>query len=162
MRYRWEFEKDGEAMQVGVNGPLVLGEVPLMMMAARQGLGLAYVYAQYAQSGLQDGSLVQCWRTGARTTPASFCTTPVAAWCRRHCALLLRWYRPNPHAPATREPERQEAPNRAAERALARAASTSRLRGSALVTSEAISVRATSATCATARSNAALLASEGT
>ena len=102
MRYRWEFEKDGEAMQVGVNGPLVLGEVPLMMMAARQGLGLAYVYAQYAQSGLQDGSLVQCWRTGARTTPASGCTRrappvgprarctpPTRSWARRRAWVLL-------------------------------------------------------------------------
>lgn len=56
VRYRWEFVKDGETMQVEVNGPLVLGEVPLMVMAAQQGLGLAYVYAQYTERALQDWS----------------------------------------------------------------------------------------------------------
>ena len=52
-------------------------------------------------------------------------------------------------------------PNLAAARALARAASTSRSRGGAVVTSDSISVRATAATSAVARSNAARLACDG-
>jgi DNA-binding transcriptional LysR family regulator len=59
VRYRWEFVKDGEALQAEVDGPLVLGEAPLMVMAAQAGLGLSYLYVQYAEPGLQDGSLVQ-------------------------------------------------------------------------------------------------------
>lgn len=76
VRYRWEFVKDGEAMQVEVDGPLVLGEVPLMVMAARQGLGLAYVYAQYAQSGLKDGSLVQVLEDWSPDDPGFFLYYP--------------------------------------------------------------------------------------
>jgi hypothetical protein len=51
--------------------------------------------------------------------------------------------------------------NRSAERAFARAASTSRSRGSALVSSVSINIRATAATCTTARLKAISFAFEG-
>lgn len=76
VRYRWEFVKDGEAMQVEVDGPLVLGETPLMVMAAQEGLGLAYVYAQYAQQGLKDGSLVQVLEDWSPDDPGFFLYYP--------------------------------------------------------------------------------------
>src|SRR3989475_140242 len=55
----------------------------------------------------------------------------------------------------------QEVPNRSAARARARATSTSRLRGSASVTSDSRRFRATAATSSTARLTAASLAREG-
>lgn len=56
-RYRWEFEKAGEKMEVDVSGPLDVGEMPLMLRAAEDGLGLAYVYEETARASLAAGRL---------------------------------------------------------------------------------------------------------
>ena len=56
-RYRWEFEKAGEKLEVDVAGPLEVGEMPLMLRAAEDGLGLAYVYAETARASLSAGRL---------------------------------------------------------------------------------------------------------
>jgi DNA-binding transcriptional LysR family regulator len=57
--YRWEFAKEGANLEVEVTGPLALNDMRLMVDAAEAGLGLAYVYAQYAQVGLENGQLRQ-------------------------------------------------------------------------------------------------------
>jgi DNA-binding transcriptional LysR family regulator len=57
--YRWEFANEGATLEVGVAGPLALNDMRLMVEAAEAGLGLAYVYAQYAQAGLASGQLRQ-------------------------------------------------------------------------------------------------------
>jgi DNA-binding transcriptional LysR family regulator len=41
--YRWEFEKRGKELTVDVTGPLVVDDMPLMIRAALDGLGLAFV-----------------------------------------------------------------------------------------------------------------------
>lgn len=56
-RYRWEFEKAGEKLEVDVSGPLDVGEMPLMLRAAEDGLGLAYVYEETARASLAAGRL---------------------------------------------------------------------------------------------------------
>lgn len=56
-RYRWEFEKAGEKVEVDVSGPLDVGEMPLMIRAAEDGLGLAYVYEATARASLAAGRL---------------------------------------------------------------------------------------------------------
>src|SRR5450830_1468996 len=63
--YRWEFAQGEERIEVAVDGPLALGDMRLMVQAAEQGLGLAFVYQQYAQQGLDAGRLVSVldeWR----------------------------------------------------------------------------------------------------
>lgn len=63
--YRWEFSRAGESLEIEVNGALTVGEMPLMIHAAEQGLGLAYVYASYAADALAAGRLVSVlddWR----------------------------------------------------------------------------------------------------
>ena len=55
--YRWEFVRGHEQIEIEVDGPLAVGEMPLMIQAAEQGLGLAYVYAQYAAPALAAGRL---------------------------------------------------------------------------------------------------------
>ena len=44
--YRWDFARDGEALEVEVNGPITVGEMLLAIHAAEAGLGLAYGYAK--------------------------------------------------------------------------------------------------------------------
>lgn len=63
--YRWGFEKNGEKLEVDVQGPLDVGEMPLMVRAAEDGLGLAYVYEQSARAALDAGrltSVLDDWR----------------------------------------------------------------------------------------------------
>jgi len=57
--YPWEFARGRETIDISVDGPLTVSETPLMVQAAEQGLGLAYVYSQYAAPGLAAGRLTQ-------------------------------------------------------------------------------------------------------
>jgi DNA-binding transcriptional LysR family regulator len=56
----WAFVKDGESVQVEVDGPLTVDSQEMMVDAAVRGIGLAYVWEQRAASCLQDGRLVRC------------------------------------------------------------------------------------------------------
>jgi len=58
--YPWTFERDGQLLDVDVQGPLVLDDQDLMIEAATAGLGLAYVWERRAKPRLDDGRLVQC------------------------------------------------------------------------------------------------------
>jgi DNA-binding transcriptional LysR family regulator len=55
--YRWEFEKAGEAIEVEVDGPLILGDQELMLGAAIDGAGLAMVLEPHARPHLHAGRL---------------------------------------------------------------------------------------------------------
>jgi DNA-binding transcriptional LysR family regulator len=57
-RYRWEFSKHGEEIIVDVPGALTLDDNLLMVQAAADGLGIAYVPEAFAQKGLKSGRLV--------------------------------------------------------------------------------------------------------
>ncbi len=57
-RYRWEFQKRGQEMAIDVPGVLTLDHNGLMVEAAADGLGLAYVPEPSARAALDDGRLV--------------------------------------------------------------------------------------------------------
>jgi DNA-binding transcriptional LysR family regulator len=57
--YRWEFEKDGEEIEMQVEGPLVLGEDQLIVKAAVDGAGLAFVFEEYVEDAISDGRLLR-------------------------------------------------------------------------------------------------------
>jgi DNA-binding transcriptional LysR family regulator len=56
--FRWEFEKHGQTMFVDVPGALTLNNIGLMIDAAADGLGLAYVLEAAAAPSLAQGRLV--------------------------------------------------------------------------------------------------------
>lgn len=56
--YRWEFSKRGQTQSVDVSGPLTLDHAGLMIEAAIDGMGIAYVMDQLAQPHLDAGRLV--------------------------------------------------------------------------------------------------------
>jgi DNA-binding transcriptional LysR family regulator len=56
---RWEFLKNGELKEVDVDGPLTLGDQDLMLRAAADGLGLAYVFEAKALQLIAAGQLVR-------------------------------------------------------------------------------------------------------
>jgi DNA-binding transcriptional LysR family regulator len=57
--YRWEFEKDGKEVEVDVDGPVTLDDQELMVEAAIQRAGLAFVFEHRAESHLSAGRLVR-------------------------------------------------------------------------------------------------------
>lgn len=56
--YRWEFERDGEEVQIDVPGALTLDHSGLMVEAAAAGLGIAFVPEPFAAEALQQQRLV--------------------------------------------------------------------------------------------------------
>jgi DNA-binding transcriptional LysR family regulator len=57
--YRWEFEKDGEAIEIAAQGPLILDEDHLIAQAAIDAAGLAFVFEDYVREPLADGRLIR-------------------------------------------------------------------------------------------------------
>ncbi|MCF6103694.1 LysR family transcriptional regulator [Mesorhizobium muleiense] len=57
--YRWEFEKDGEEIELAVQGPLILDEDHLIANAAADGAGLAFLFEDYVREALATGRLIR-------------------------------------------------------------------------------------------------------
>ncbi|MGO6908351.1 LysR substrate-binding domain-containing protein, partial [Rhizobium ruizarguesonis] len=57
--YRWEFEKDGQELVVSVDGPLIVSEDRLALLAALNGAGLAYLFDMRVDDELASGKLVR-------------------------------------------------------------------------------------------------------
>jgi DNA-binding transcriptional LysR family regulator len=55
--YTWEFEKDGHALNVRVDGQLTFNSLPLIITAVRAGFGVAYLPIDMIQADLDKGSL---------------------------------------------------------------------------------------------------------
>jgi len=83
-RYRWEFGKRGQEMAIDVPGALTLDHTGLMVEAALDGLGIAYVPEQAARDALKDGRLV----------------TVLEDWCPPSPGLCL-YYSSHRHVPAS-------------------------------------------------------------
>ncbi|RSK87542.1 LysR family transcriptional regulator [Pandoraea apista] len=62
--YAWDFEKDGESLNVRVDGQTVFNNTFLMLQAALDGMGLAYLPLDLIEPHIADGRLVpvlQAW-----------------------------------------------------------------------------------------------------
>lgn len=57
MLYRWQFEQNGEKVQIDVNGPLTLDEASLARMAALDGVGLGFFMELDVRSDIDSGRL---------------------------------------------------------------------------------------------------------
>lgn len=57
-RRRWEFGRRGEEVTIDVPGRLTLDDSDLMVQAAMDGIGIAYVPEPFAQDELDSGKLV--------------------------------------------------------------------------------------------------------
>ena len=57
--HRWQFQKDGEPLQVDVNGPMTLDEASLARMAVLDHLGVAYFMTSDVAEDIEAGRLVR-------------------------------------------------------------------------------------------------------
>lgn len=83
-RYRWEFSRRGIELAVDVPGNLTLDDNDLLVQAAAEGRGIAYVPEHFAQAYLESGQLV----------------TVLDDWCPPTPGLAL-YYPANRHVPAS-------------------------------------------------------------
>lgn len=82
----WEFARDGESLQVDVDGPLTVDSQELMASTAARGLGLAYVWEERAAPYLRDGRLQRCLEDWCESDDNLFLYFPN----RRHVSAGLR------------------------------------------------------------------------
>lgn len=57
--YIWEFERDGHKLNVRVDGQAIFNEMRMIVTAAAQGFGLAYVMEDQARELLERGHLIE-------------------------------------------------------------------------------------------------------
>ncbi len=59
---RWHFAKRGKEITVSVSGPVIIGDVELMLRAARDGIGLAFALEEQVDERIARGELVPVLR----------------------------------------------------------------------------------------------------
>ena len=84
--FNWQFERAGKEVEVEVNGPITLDDQGLMVHAALQGCGLAYVWDDHVHEQLARGSLVRCLEDWCPVDDGLYLYYP----SRRHVSLGLR------------------------------------------------------------------------
>lgn len=104
-RYRWEFTRAGQTVAIDVPGMLSLDDSVLMVNAALEGLGIAFVAEPFAQQDIEKGRLVPL----------------LEDWCP-HDSQLALYYPGHRHIPAALQAFVEEL--RAAEDKRQRAAET--------------------------------------
>lgn len=67
--YRWPFEKDGETLQVDVQGPITLDEATLSRIAVMKGVGIGYFMDADVRDDIAAGRLVSVLEDWAPTLP---------------------------------------------------------------------------------------------
>lgn len=73
--YRWEFERAGEELEVQVDGPLI-SEAEILIGAARDGLGIAYLMDIQVGDALARGQLVELLSDWSPTFPGFYLYYP--------------------------------------------------------------------------------------
>jgi len=74
--YRWEFDKGKQSLTVAVNGPLILDDVEIMIRAAIDGVGLAFLLEENAAPHLASGALVRVLEDWCPPFPGFFLYYP--------------------------------------------------------------------------------------
>ena len=74
--YRWEFEKGEKEISVGVRGPLIVDDLALVVRAALDGIGLAFVAETDVPEHLANGNLVRVLQDWCQPYPGFFLYYP--------------------------------------------------------------------------------------
>jgi DNA-binding transcriptional LysR family regulator len=74
--YRWEFEKGKKEISVGVTGPLIVDDLGLVLRAALDGVGLAFVAETDVPGYLVEGTLLRVLQDWCQPYPGFFLYYP--------------------------------------------------------------------------------------
>jgi DNA-binding transcriptional LysR family regulator len=72
----WSLNDNGRAIEIAVSGPLIANDLPTVLGAAVQGMGLAQVPEPIAAGPVKAGKLVPVLRRFAPMTPGVFLYYP--------------------------------------------------------------------------------------
>ena len=84
--YRWEFQRRGQDLNLDIAGPLTLDSDRLVLRAALEGVGLAYVSEWSARKAISEGRLVQVLNDWTPPYPGLCLYYP----SHRHLAAAMR------------------------------------------------------------------------
>lgn len=84
--YRWEFERDGEALRIAVDGPLVSRDTDLRVAATVAGVGIGFFFEDEVRDLISAGRLVQLLADWTPAFPGAYLYFP----SRRNPAPPLR------------------------------------------------------------------------
>ena len=93
--YAWEFERDGQMLEVRPAGPLIFNEPALMLECALDGLGIAYVLEHEAAPHLDDDRLVRLLADWTPPFPGYFLYHPSRRQVRPILSAFLAAMREN-------------------------------------------------------------------
>jgi DNA-binding transcriptional LysR family regulator len=103
--YSWEFAgKEGRELQLGLSGPLTFNEPDLMLQAAIDGLGVAYVLEHEAAAPIATGRLVRILENWTPAFPGFFLYYPSRKQVSPVLAALLTLLRARRTAPQRATP----------------------------------------------------------
>jgi DNA-binding transcriptional LysR family regulator len=74
--YRWEFDKGKKSLSVAVNGPLIVDDVEIVIRAAIDGIGLAFVGEDKVEQDLANGALIRVLEDWCQPFPGFFLYYP--------------------------------------------------------------------------------------
>jgi DNA-binding transcriptional LysR family regulator len=74
--YRWEFEKGKKCLSVAVSGPLIVDDEILVIQAALDGVGLAFMSDERVVQHLASGALVRVLESWCQPFPGFFLYYP--------------------------------------------------------------------------------------
>jgi DNA-binding transcriptional LysR family regulator len=95
--YRWEFERGGIEVDIDVEGPLTLNDQDLMVDAALDGAGLAFVFEAQVEQLIAKRKLVRVLADWCPAYPGFFLYYP----SRRQLPAALRAFVDFARTPAT-------------------------------------------------------------
>jgi len=75
-KYRWEFDKGGQSMAISVSGSLLVDDLDLVIQAALDGAGLAWVAEDRVAPFLASGALVRVLEDWCPPFPGFFLYYP--------------------------------------------------------------------------------------
>jgi DNA-binding transcriptional LysR family regulator len=84
--YHWEFERGGVELNIEVEGPITLDDQDLMVDAALEGLGIAFVFEAQVEQHIAEGRLVRVLADWCPAYPGLFLYYP----SRRQLPAALR------------------------------------------------------------------------
>ncbi|MGH6762147.1 MAG: LysR family transcriptional regulator [Phyllobacterium sp.] len=91
--YRWELEKDGEALEMAVDGPFILDDDKLVIEAALQGAGLAFLFEAHIPDALADGRLVRVLEDWCQPFPGLYLYYPSRRRMRPALRAFIDFYK---------------------------------------------------------------------
>lgn len=84
--YRWEFERNGELLEIDVKGPLVVTEPEMLTRVTLDGVGIAYLFRHQVAALIESGQLVHILQQWTPTFPGFYLYYP----SQRQMAPALR------------------------------------------------------------------------